>query len=413
MHGAAVIRSELQQFLAFPAAHAQAGYQTPPEGVRFLFEAGLPDPALFPIDDLVRLSEKVLREEFSEALQYGGARDDGIAAGYIGLRDVLAERTPGASGRAVDRHGVMVTCGAAQALALIFEAFVDPGDAVAIEAPTWNSALAMCARHGAETIALTMDEDGANLDVLEAHLERLATAGRRLKLVYTIATFNTPTGVCLSLDRRRRLIDMARQWRFLIIEDNVYEPLRYDGSPIPNMFSLDDTGLVVKLDSFSKVVAPGLRLGWVTGEPEVIGALSSVRGDLGVGQWVARTMTHYLTEGLLDPHVAVLNERYRAKRETAERALHEHCDPWVRWRTPEGGFFLWIGIDDAIDAAQVMQRALAHGVLCRAGERFYGDHESGASICVWPFPRCRATTSKRGSPSWAPPSTPARGDLEG
>lgn len=386
MHGAVVMRDELSQLLAFPAAHAQAGYHTPPGGVRFLFEAGLPDPELFPIDDLVRLSEKVLREEFAEALQYGGARDDGIAAGYVGLRDVLAERTRSATGRTVDRHAVMVTCGAAQALALMFEAFVDPGDAVAIEAPTWNSALAMCARHGAETIAVPIDDDGANLDVLEAHLQRLAGEGRRLKCVYTIATFNTPTGVCLSLDRRRRLIELARQWRFLIIEDNVYEPLRYDGLAIPTMFSLDDTGLVVKLDSFSKVVAPGLRLGWVTAESDIIRAMSSVRGDLGVGQWIARTMTHYLTEGLLEPHVVALNERYRAKREAAERALHEHCDPWVRWRTPEGGFFLWVGIDDAIDASQVMQRALSDGVLCRAGERFFGDSDSGRQYLRLAFP---------------------------
>jgi 2-aminoadipate transaminase len=372
--------------LAFPAAHAQAGYHTPPEGVRFLFEAGLPDPDLFPIDDLVRLSERVLREESADALQYGSARDDGIAAGFVGLRDVLAERTSVAGGRPVDRHGVMVTCGAAQALALMFEAFVDPGDAVAIEAPTWNSALAMCARHGAETIALPMDDDGADLDVLETQLQRLAGEGRHLKFVYTIATFNTPTGVCLSFDRRRRLIELARQWRFVIIEDNVYEPLRYDGAAIPNMFSLDDTGLVVKLDSFSKVVAPGLRLGWVTAQPEVIRVLSSVRGDLGVGQWVARTMTHYLAEGLLEPHVAEMNARYRAKREVAERALHEHCDPWVRWRTPEGGFFLWVGIDDAIDAAQVMQRALADGVLCRPGERFFGDSDSGRQYLRLAFP---------------------------
>ena len=386
MRRAALTRAELQELLAFPAAHAQAGYQTPPEGVRFLFEAGLPDPELFPIDDLVRLSEKVLREEFTEALQYGGARDDGIAAGYVGLRDVLAARTRSSTGRDVNRRGVMVTCGAAQALALLFEAFVDPGDAVAIEAPTWNSVLAMCARHGAETIALPMDDDGASLDVLEMHLRRLASEGRRLKFVYTIATFNTPTGVCLSLDRRRRLIELARQWRFVIVEDNVYEPLRYDGAPIPNMFSLDDTGLVVKVDSFSKVVAPGLRLGWVTADPDIIGAMSSVRGDLGVGQWVARTMTRYLEEGLLEPHVAEINARYRNKRDVAERALHEHCDPWVHWRTPEGGFFLWVGIDDAIDVAQVMERALAEGVLCRAGERFFGDSDSGRQYLRLAFP---------------------------
>ncbi|MEO8696301.1 MAG: PLP-dependent aminotransferase family protein [Acidimicrobiales bacterium] len=386
MHRTALTPAELHDLLAFPAAHAQAGYHTPPEGVRYLFEAGLPDPELFPIDDLVRLSEKVLREEFADALQYGSARDDGIAAGFVGLRDVLADRTSAATGRPVDRHGVMVTCGAAQALALMFEAFVDPGDAVAIEAPTWNSALAMCARHGAETIALPMDDDGADLDVLETQLQRLAGEGRRLKLVYTIATFNTPTGVCLSLDRRRRLIELARQWRFVIVEDNVYEPLRYDGAAIPNMFSLDDTGFVVKLDSFSKVVAPGLRLGWVTAEPDIIRALSSVRGDLGVGQWVARTMTHYLVEGLLEPHVAEMNACYRAKRDFAEHALHEYCDPWVRWRTPEGGFFLWVGIDDAIDAAQVMQRALADGVLCRPGERFFGDSDSGRQYLRLAFP---------------------------
>jgi 2-aminoadipate transaminase len=172
----------------------------------------------------------------------------------------------------------------------------------------------------------------------------------------------------------------------LILEDNVYEPLRYDGVAIPTMFSLDDTGLVVKIDSFSKVVAPGLRLGWVTAEPDVIRALSSVRGDLGVGQWVARTMTHYRAEGLLEPHVVGLNERYRAKREVAERALHEHCDPWVRWRTPEGGFFLWVGIDDTIDAGHVMQRALTEGVLCRAGERFFGDHDSGRQYLRLAFP---------------------------
>ena len=386
MHGPVVTRSEVETLLAFPATHAQAGYHMPPAGVRYLFEAGLPDPVTFPIDDLVRLSGLVLREEFAEALQYGGAGDDGISAGYIGLRDVLAARTKAADGRAIDRHGVMLTCGAAQALALLFEAFVDPGDAVAIEAPTWNTVLAMCARHGAETIALPIDDDGPSLDVLEHHLERLAGEGRRLKFVYTIATFNTPTGVCLSLERRRRLIALSRQWRFLIIEDNVYGLLRYDGSHIPTMFGLDDTGFVVKVDSFSKVVAPGLRLGWVTADPYIIRAMSSVRGDLGVGQWIARTMTRYLEEGLLEPHVAEMNALYRAKRDVAEKALHEHCDPWVRWRTPEGGFFLWVGIDDAIDPAQVMQRALAEGVLCRPGERFFGDSDHGRQYLRLAFP---------------------------
>jgi 2-aminoadipate transaminase len=143
---------------------------------------------------------------------------------------------------------------------------------------------------------------------------------------------------------------------------------------------------VVKVDSFSKVVAPGLRLGWVTADPLLIRALSSVRGDLGVGQWIARVMMHYLDEGLLEPHVATMNDRYRTKRDVAERALHEYCDPWVHWRTPDGGFFLWVGIDAAIDAASVMQRALAEGVLCRPGERFFGDDEQGRQYLRLAFP---------------------------
>jgi 2-aminoadipate transaminase len=231
-----------------------------------------------------------------------------------------------------------------------------------------------------------MDDDGLDLDALERHLEALAATGRRLKLVYTIATFNTPTGVCLSLARRRRLIELARRWRFVVIEDNVYESLRYDGAPIPTLFSLDDTGLVVKVDSFSKVVAPGLRLGWVTADPDLIRALGGVRGDLGVGQWIARVMAHYLEEGLLEPHVAAMNELYRTKRDVAERALHECCDPWVQWRTPDGGFYLWVGIDPAIDPALVMQRALADGVLCRPGERFFGDDAQGRQYLRLAFP---------------------------
>ena len=146
MHGAAVTRGELQAAVGVSRGARTGRLSHAARRRAVSLRSGLPDPELFPIDDLVRLSEKVLREEFAEALQYGGAHDDGIAAGYIGLRDVLAERTRGATGRAVDRHGVMVTCGAAQALALMFEAFVDPGDAVAIEAPTWNSVLAdVCA----------------------------------------------------------------------------------------------------------------------------------------------------------------------------------------------------------------------------------------------------------------------------
>jgi 2-aminoadipate transaminase len=387
---------DLDAFLAFPARHAVRSYQDPPADARWLFEAGLPDPAVVPVDDLERLTGQVLREELAEALQYGAAANGEVINGYIGLRDRLAARGQRTDGRDLDGRNVMLTCGAVQALSLAFEAFVDPGDAVAIESPTWNAVLGMAQRRGADMIPLPIDDDGVQLDVLEAHLVRLAAAGRRLKLVYTIATFNTPTGVCLSLDRRRRLVELAHTWDFLVLEDNVYGDLRYAGAHLPTLFSLDDSGRVFKVDSFSKIVAPGLRVGWVTGHADLIATLASVRGDLGVSQLVTRVLDRYLQAGLLDPHIAQVNALYARKLAVAEAALHTHCDPWVRWRTPQGGFFLWVALDDAIDATEVMRRALTDGVLCRAGEKFFGDAALGRQWFRLAFPTMPVAEIERG-----------------
>src|SRR5690606_34464854 len=213
------------------------------------------------------------------------------------------------------------------------------------EAPTWNAVLAALGRRSADMIAIGLDADGLDLDSLEAHLERRDREGRRVKVLYTIANFNTPTGVCLSAERRRRLIELAKRWRFLVVEDNVYGDLRYDGESLPSLFSLDDSGLVVKVESFSKIVAPGLRVGWVTAHPDVIATLGGIRGDLGVSQLTARMLAAYLEEDLLDPHINEVNKLYRAKRDAAESALRRHCGDRVRWRTPEGGFFLWVELD--------------------------------------------------------------------
>ena len=227
----------------------------------------------------------------------------------------------------------------------------------------------MANARGAEIVAIPVDDDGLQVDLLERELERLGRERRRPKLLYTIAAFNTPTGVTLSLDRRRRLVDLAVRHGFVILEDNVYRELRYDGEAVPTMFGLDDSGLVFKVESFSKTIAPTLRVGWATGDPQVIAALASVRKDLGVSQWFARVLCEYLRAGLYDPHLARVRERYRQKRAVAEAALHAHCDPWVKWRTPEGGFFL--------DGELVMEKALANGVMCRPGEVFYGDTDQG------------------------------------
>jgi 2-aminoadipate transaminase len=346
--------------------------------IRWAFEAGLPDPATFPLDDLERLSADVLRDDAANALQYGSPGSNGIGWGYEVLRDRIAERTLRLEGRAIDRHSVMLTLGGVQAITLACRAFLDPGDILAVEAPTWGAALSAASQAGAEALAIPMDVDGMQVDVLEQELVRLAADGQRIKMLYTIATFNTPTGWSLSLPRRRKLLELAGRYGFIVLEDNVYGELRYDGETIPTLFALDESGLVVKIDSFSKILAPALRLGWVSGDPEVMRALGAVKGDLGVSQWLARVVTRFMDEGKLDPHVAMVNALYREKRDIAVQALRDQCGPWVTFDVPEGGFFIWIELSPDVDGEQVMRKAFAEGVVCRPGERFFGESDADA-----------------------------------
>jgi 2-aminoadipate transaminase len=343
--------------------------------VKWAFEAGLPDPRSFPIDDLVRISERVLREDAADALQYGGGAHGSITYGWEGLRDRLAERSARLDGRELDRRGVILTSGGVQGISIFCQAFLDAGDALAVELPTWEAVVTTSQRLGAEPIAVPVDGDGLRLDLLEKQLEQLRAAGRRLKFVYTIATFHTPTGACLSLERRQRLLELAREWDFLVLEDNVYGELRYDGETLPTLFALDTSDRVVKIDSTSKTIAPGLRLGWVSGHPDVIAALSAVRGDLGVSQWIARVLEGFLSEGLYEPHLEKVCALYRDKRDVAVAALAQHCGDSLRWNVPDGGYFLWCTLADGIDGREVMKRAFADGVVCRPGERFFGEPE--------------------------------------
>ena len=344
---------------------------------RWAFEAGLPDPATFPIDDLVRLSERVLREDAAHALQYGERHDGIIVYGYDGLRDLLGERAQQTDGRAFDRSSVMLTHGGVQGLTLAIDAFIDPGDAMAAEAATWQTILVAARRAGAQLTPIPVDDDGMVVDYLERELARLRDEGTRLKVVYSCPTFHSPTGTCMSLERRRRLLELADEWDFMVLEDNVYGPLRFEGDPVPSLLSLDTSGRVLKVDAFTKIVAPALRLGWVTGHPSAVESLSAVRGDLGVSQWIARIMAEFIREGLLDPHLAMVNELYGRKRDAAVAALEAHCKPWVEFRVPQGGYFIWLELSERVDWQNVRREAYRRVVECRPGEQFFTEEDLG------------------------------------
>ena len=363
------------------SAKAQRGFvpssPAPAARVTWAFEAGLPDPATFPAEDLARLTTEVLRAEPELALQYNEGGRPLLTYGYGGLRAALAERLRQREGIEVEVDGVMLTLGAVHALTLALEAFLDPGDVVAVEAPTWNHVLTTVARMGARAVAIPMDDDGLRVDRLEDELAAAAAAGHPVKVVYTIATFHTPTGVTLPLERRQRLVELAERFNVVVIEDNVYGELRFSGEPVPSLLALAPQGPVVRVDSFSKVLAPGIRIGWLSGPRHLVDAVAAVRDDLGVSSLMARVMARYLAEGRLDPQIARVNALYERKRDVAEAALREHCGELVRWRQPQGGMFLWLQLDPRVDTAVAAARALEGGVACRPGERFFGNQAEG------------------------------------
>jgi 2-aminoadipate transaminase len=349
-----------------------------PVPVTYNFDQGLAAAETFPLKELAELAAKVLERDGSRALEYGDVSRDytELVYGYLRLRELLAERIARVQQRRLPADGVILCSGSVQAIALAANAFLQKGDAAIVEASSFPYGMRYMESTGAVLATAAVDDDGMDVDEVERRLQELSSRGLRPKLIYTIATFQLPTGTCLSLPRRRRLLELARRWNVIVLEDNVYGELRFEGERLPTLLELDDSGLVIQSDSFSKTVVPGVRLGWLAGVPEAIAAVAAVRQDLGASQWLSRIMAGYLAEGKLDPHIEAANRVYKAKRDAAVAALRKHCGDALRFRVPQGGFYLWLEIAPGIDAERVRELAALGGVYCRPGEVFTGD-ESG------------------------------------
>jgi 2-aminoadipate transaminase len=354
---------------------APAAYFTkPPVPVTYDFDQGVPAPELYPLDDLVHYAAAALDKFGPSACAYvGGEGYEELSYGSAGLRQVLADRIRQRQGRDVGPQGVMLFNGSAQGLATLAATFCEPGDGVVVEALSFPFMVGYLASTGAELATVPLDHEGMDVDALEKVLDGFDERGVRPKLVYTIPTYQVPTGTCLSLTRREQLVDLVRRRGVILVEDNCYYDIHYEQPPPPTLFSLDDSGLVLQSDSFSKILAPGLRMGWVTGVPAAIAAVAKVRQDLGVSQWLARALELYVADGKLDVHIESLRAAYRRKRDIALAALREHCAPWVRFQVPQGGIYFWLEMSDAVDWDTVRDRVAQEGVACRPGERFTGD----------------------------------------
>lgn len=352
-------------------------FTEPDNLLAYNFDQGLAARETFPQADLLRLAGKVLDRDGSVCLDYFEPKVgyEEMVFGHRALRERLAERTQRIQGKKVKHEGIIVTSGSVQAISLAAQGFIDPGDVVAVEAVTFPYALRYMQTAGAEVLAVPIDRQGMDVDALEKFIQNLSSERKRLKLVYLGPTFHCPTGAEMSLERRVKLVRLAQKHGFVILEDDVYTELRFAGERLPTLLSLDDSGLVMQAGTFSKMVAPGLRMGWMMGDPKTIAPLASVRQDLGVSQWISRVMVEFLAEGLLEPHLARANKIYEAKRDAAIEGLSAERNDLLRFETPQGSFYLWVEIDDRVDWPKVTAEAASAGIHFRPGERFMASNE--------------------------------------
>jgi 2-aminoadipate transaminase len=340
---------------------------------------GLPDTSTFDEGLLARLMSGL---PTARALQYGpteGLR--GVQDAIVSVMD--AEQMP------VDADEIIVTTGGQQAIDLVCKALLDPGDVVIAEAPTYPGAVPTFCSYEAEVIQVEIDADGMRIDALEETLARLDAEGRRPKFVYTIPTFQNPAGVTMSLPRRRRLVELARERELLVLEDNPYGMLRYEGDALPPLRALEvppgshaTSEFIVYTGTLSKILSPGVRIGWLVA-PRPVHAkliLGKQSADLCSSSLSQHFVAAYFAECDWRSYVDQLRDLYRRRRDVILDALAEHLPPAATWTHPHGGLFIWVTLPDYIDTTNLLARALAENVAFVPGAAAFVDGRGGSSM---------------------------------
>src|SRR5438309_5743118 len=350
---------------------------------------GLPDTSTFPPELYAGLMAYVAAESTARALQYGPT--EGMAGTIECIVEVMA-----AEDTAIDPSEVIVTTGGQQVIDLVCKTLIDPGDVIVAEAPTYPGAVPTFSAYQAQVEQIEMDADGMPIDALESTLDRLHAEGRRPKFIYTIPNFQNPGGVTMSLARRRRLVEVARERELLVLEDNPYGLLRYEGEPLPTLYSLDATSagrggasdFVIYLGTFSKILSPGLRLGWAVAPRPVLEKLNLGKqgADLCSSSVTQMFVAAYFktrgerAQGGWQEYVETLKDLYRGRRDIMLEALEEHFGESAHWTKPRGGLFIWATLDERIDTTDLLALARkSEGVAFVPGRAAYVDGRSGAS----------------------------------
>jgi 2-aminoadipate transaminase len=331
----------------------------------FEFGAGHPDPGSFPYEGMVEATADVMKAEGAPALSYGEP------LGYKGLRELVSHKYRLFENLEVSPDNVIVANGSGHALSLAFSAFVDVGDAILSEAPTFSGTLATIRRHGARVLDVPMDDEGMVTEVAREQLEKLRREGTRCKLIYTIVNFQNPAGPTMSRRRREELVALAHEYDTLILEDDAYGELRFEGKQHPSLYALDKGGRTIRAGTLSKILGAGVRLGWLCAPREMIPVFQGFLFGGGVNPYVSRVATFFMRENLV-PHVARLVDVYHAKRDAMLRGLWEVLEGTdVEISKPEGGFFIWIKLPAGTNTTKLRERAVKHGIQYTAGPAFF------------------------------------------
>lgn len=360
----------------------------PTEGVLDL-AWGHPDPTLLPVQELREAAHRAMERHGSDILEYG------TTAGSPPLIDFICARLTETDARAPSPAEVVITSGASQGLDLVATLLLAPGDTVLLDVPTYHLAISILADHPVRLQAVASDADGIVLDELARVVAQLRRDGERPRLLYTIATFHNPTGRNVSLERRNALVDFAARESLLVAEDDTYRELSYDGPPPPSLWALDRAGVVVRIGSFAKSVAPGLRLGYVTATPEI--ATRMATGGLldsggGMNHFAATVLAEYAESGDYARQVDRFRNAYRAQRDRLLGGLAAHLPDTAAWSRPAGGYFVWVELPPGIAADQLLPVAIDRGVAFLPAHRFFLDDSQAPGVLRLAFSMYPAET---------------------
>lgn len=332
------------------------------------FAGGLPAPETFPVKELEEISCQLLREKGATALQYGPTEGEAV------LREELAKWLSHEKAT-IRPENILITTGSQQGLDIVSKIFLDPGDIVVLELPTYIGGLQAFTSYRARMMGVPQDNSGMRTDLLEKLLDKLAAKRRKPKFIYVVPDFQNPSGVTMSLERRKAILKLASKHEIPIVEDSPYRDLRFAGQPIPAIYGLDKENQVIVLGTFSKLLCPGLRLAWIIAPVEwmdrMIVAKQSM--DLCSPSYTQLIVAEFLRKGLLPQQIEGIRKLYARKREVMITAFKKYMPDGVKWTEPEGGLFLWVELPENMSATDLFPKAIENKVAYVIGSAFHCD----------------------------------------